>query len=144
MPSQSRRRFFRSITVGTGAFVAVRHLPEQWTRPVVDGVVLPVHAQLSPETCCVEYCGFSTDNDNVEVFNASYCDGTVEVIGGGAGPGSWTGSGPAAPDGDFSFVVEPAISDPVEISGNANCNRIIGTFGDSISFEGFVICGNTG
>lgn len=46
--SESRRKLLKSIAVGSGAIYAGRNLPESWSRPVVDAVVLPAHAQTSP------------------------------------------------------------------------------------------------
>ena len=46
--SDSRRKLLKSIAAGTGAVVAGKNLPESWSRPVVDSVMLPAHAQTSP------------------------------------------------------------------------------------------------
>jgi len=41
----TRRKLFKAL-IGTGAaVVAGRTLPEQWTRPVVEAVIVPAHAQ---------------------------------------------------------------------------------------------------
>ena len=45
--SESRRKLLKSITAGSGAIVAGKSLPESWSRPVVDSVMLPAHAQTS-------------------------------------------------------------------------------------------------
>ena len=45
--SESRRKLLKSIAAGSGAVIAGKSLPENWTKPVVDSVVLPVHAQTS-------------------------------------------------------------------------------------------------
>lgn len=45
MSNQSRRKLFKSIAAGSGAIVAGKSLPESWSRPVVDSVMLPVHAR---------------------------------------------------------------------------------------------------
>ena len=44
----SRRKLLKSIAAGSGAIVAGKSLPESWSRPVVDSVILPAHAQTSP------------------------------------------------------------------------------------------------
>ena len=44
----SRRKLLKSIAAGSGAIVAGKSLPESWSRPVVDSVMLPAHAQTSP------------------------------------------------------------------------------------------------
>ena len=47
---ESRRKLLKSIAAGSGAIVAGKSLPESWSRPVVDSVMLPAHAQTSPAT----------------------------------------------------------------------------------------------
>ena len=39
------RRTVIKLTAGTGAFAS---LPETWTKPIVQSVILPAHAQTSP------------------------------------------------------------------------------------------------
>ena len=46
--SESRRKLLKSIAAGGGAIVAGKSLPDKWTAPVVDSVLLPAHAQTSP------------------------------------------------------------------------------------------------
>ena len=48
--SVSRRKLLKSIAAGSGAIVTGKSLPESWSRPVVDSVMLPAHAQTSPAT----------------------------------------------------------------------------------------------
>jgi len=45
---ESRRKLLKSIAAGSGAIVAGKSLPDSWSRPVVDFVMLPAHAQTSP------------------------------------------------------------------------------------------------
>jgi len=47
-PSELRRNLLKSLAAGTGAVVAGKSLPEKWSKPVVDSVLLPAHAQTSP------------------------------------------------------------------------------------------------
>jgi len=47
MSGTSRRKLLKSIAAGSGAIVAGKSLPESWSRPVVDSVLLPAHAQTS-------------------------------------------------------------------------------------------------
>jgi hypothetical protein len=44
---ENRRKLLKSIVAGSGAIVAGKSLPEKWSRPVVDSVMLPAHAQTS-------------------------------------------------------------------------------------------------
>ena len=46
--SESRRKLLKSIAAGSGVIVAGKSLPESWSKPVVDSVMLPAHAQTSP------------------------------------------------------------------------------------------------
>jgi hypothetical protein len=44
--SSSRRRLLKALTAGgAGAAITAKLLPASWTRPVVDSVLLPAHAQ---------------------------------------------------------------------------------------------------
>jgi len=45
MSNELRRKLLKSITFGSGALVAGKSLPENWTKPVVNSVLLPTHAQ---------------------------------------------------------------------------------------------------
>ena len=47
MSDQSRRKLLKSIAAGSGAVIAGKSLPEKWSRPIVDSVVVPAHAQTS-------------------------------------------------------------------------------------------------
>ena len=47
-PNGSRRKLLKSIAAGSGAIVVGKSLPESWSRPIVDSVVLPAHAETSP------------------------------------------------------------------------------------------------
>ena len=51
MTTNKRRRLLKAIAAGGGAVIAGRSLPETWSRPVVDSLALPAHAQTSPLSC---------------------------------------------------------------------------------------------
>ena len=46
--NESRRKLLKTIAAGSGAIVAGKSLPGSWSKPVVDSVILPAHAQTSP------------------------------------------------------------------------------------------------
>ena len=56
--SESRRKLLKSIAAGSGAFIAGKSIPESWSRPVVDSVMLPAHALTSTGP----YAGFAESN----------------------------------------------------------------------------------
>ena len=65
--SESRRKLLKSIAAGSGAIVAGKSLPESWSRPVVDSVMLPAHAQTSTATS--NYFGGVVEVGQGPVFN---------------------------------------------------------------------------
>ncbi len=42
--NDSRRKLLKSIAAGSGAVVAGKSLPESWSKPVINSIVLPAHA----------------------------------------------------------------------------------------------------
>ena len=46
--NENRRKLLKSIAAGSGAVIAGKSLPEKWSRPIVDSVVIPAHALTSP------------------------------------------------------------------------------------------------
>ena len=45
--TENRRKLLKSVAAGGGAIIAGRTLPEKWSKPAVDAVLLPAHAQTS-------------------------------------------------------------------------------------------------
>jgi len=45
--TEGRRHLLKAVTVGGGAVVVGTSLPAAWTKPVIESVVLPAHAQAS-------------------------------------------------------------------------------------------------
>ncbi|MCI5146109.1 MAG: hypothetical protein D3923_11415, partial [Candidatus Electrothrix sp. AR3] len=45
--NQNRRKAIKKIAVGVGALAGYSVLPTTWTKPIIDGIVLPAHAQTS-------------------------------------------------------------------------------------------------
>jgi hypothetical protein len=54
MTNPRRRRALLAV-IATGGMVASNDFPSRWSRPVIDSVMLPAHAQISPveSTCTV-------------------------------------------------------------------------------------------
>ena len=81
-----RRQLVASIATGSGAVIAGKQLPESWSKPVVNSVLLPAHAEttdevisdatttLAPTTtadpCCEiagTYCGYFGDGRAIQI-----------------------------------------------------------------------------
>ncbi|MCI5132389.1 MAG: hypothetical protein D3904_12940 [Candidatus Electrothrix sp. EH2] len=45
--SRERRTAMKKIAVGVGALAGISALPDKWTAPIVEGIVLPAHARTS-------------------------------------------------------------------------------------------------
>ena len=46
---ESRRQILRSIVAGGGVATSTKFLPDTWTQPVIDTVLVPSHGQSSPD-----------------------------------------------------------------------------------------------
>ena len=71
MSDKSRRKLLKSIAAGSGAIVAGKSLPDSWSKPVVDSVMLPAHAQTSCTTSTDEYPAsdeFQVPDDVTSIF----------------------------------------------------------------------------
>lgn len=65
--NKARRRILQGLTVG-GAIVSARSLPEQWTRPLVEAVTLPAHAQISPGGIMTDSGFIESEQPGIENF----------------------------------------------------------------------------
>jgi hypothetical protein len=93
MSDKSRRKLLKSLAAGSGAIVAGKSLPENWTKPVVDSVMLPAHAQTSAPLLVLpsRYVTPGTYEGRVPEGVTSL---TVAMsAGGGGGGGSFAGTG---------------------------------------------------
>ncbi len=48
--NEGRRKILKSVLAGSGAVVTGKSLPESWSKPIVDAIMLPAHAETSPIT----------------------------------------------------------------------------------------------
>jgi hypothetical protein len=67
---QSRRRLIKTLTGTGGLILGAKALPEQWTKPVVDAVLLPAHAQAtgpSLSISCTAFPGFPPEGTPIPV-----------------------------------------------------------------------------
>ena len=73
--NDSRRKLLKSLAAGSGAVVAGKNLPESWSKPVIDTVMIPAHAE--------------TTNDNEADAPAVLCGGCYFSEGGPGGGSSY-------------------------------------------------------
>ena len=92
----SRRRLLKSVAVG-GVFSAAKGIPGSWTRPVIESVVLPAHAQTSGCAAITARCVFTDEVERaIGVFDESYhnvgktcCDSPLQLTLDSLPPGTY-------------------------------------------------------
>jgi len=130
--SESRRNLLKSIAAGGGAIVAGKTLPEKWTAPVVDSVLLPAHAQTSPAPTTTVAPTTTAAPCTPCLVAATYCEGqgegsmSVTVAENGTvtvdhSVGSDTDTVDPCTGGDFSVTLTSAGAAQIVISGNIPC-----------------------
>jgi hypothetical protein len=100
--NEGRRRLLKALAVGGGAIAAAEALPEKWTKPVIDQVEVPLHAQASGPSFVL---GFFTPTAGQVVWQGS---ATVDFV---------VTTTPAIPG--LSITVAPGPESPAAISINA-------------------------
>lgn len=125
--NKSRRKLLKSIAAGSGAVIAGKSLPESWSKPVVDSVMLPAHAQTSPSPCtpclvAATYCagsGNGTGGGSIDV--AVSIDGTVSVSHSGFDTSPQTDSVNPCTGGTFSVTAASSGNNSITVSGTIPC-----------------------
>ncbi len=70
---ECRRKLLKSIAAGTGAVAAGSAIPTKWSKPLVDSVVLPAHAQ----TTCPSCTGVTKTEEDNSTIVVTLIDGTL-------------------------------------------------------------------
>ena len=123
--NENRRKLLKSIAAGSGAVIAGKSLPESWSKPVVDSVILPVHAQTSPCTPCLvaaTYCagsGNGTGGGSIDI--AVSINGTVSVDHSGFAVSPQTDSVDPCAGGAFSVTANSSGTGTITVSGTIPC-----------------------
>lgn len=94
----SRRKLLKSIAAGSGAIVAGKSAPESWSKPVIDAVMLPAHAETTddtgsspttttttatttqPPTPCSGCFQYFIDGAYIQYTQGTYPAGTIDVF----------------------------------------------------------------
>ena len=82
--NKKRRKLLRSIAAGSGVAVAGKLLPDAWSKPVINSIILPAHAQMTEQECCNiagNFCASVPTNGapvfiDIEVIS----DGSIAII----------------------------------------------------------------
>jgi hypothetical protein len=120
--NDSRRKLLKSIAAGSSAVVAGKALPESWSKPVIDSVMLPVHAATTNgdelPTNCGPFCatqsennfiGITIDGTNVTIRACTTEDGVLAI----------NASGPLS---NGSFNLETNVGNWVNGSIDSDCS----------------------
>ncbi len=108
-PGESRRKLLKSIAAGSGAIVAGKSLPDSWSRPVVDSVLLPAHAQTSTTSGGMNQQLLTASIKTEDTLLADVADALVSPAQAASNPGnpfsSVTGGSVPAADGGADAIL---------------------------------------
>ena len=123
--NENRRKLLNSLAAGSGAVIAGKSLPESWSKPVVDSVMLPAHAQTSPSPCtpCLVAATYCVGGGNGSIEVAVAVDGTVTVTYSAFSSGPQTDNVDPCAGGAFS-VSDTSGNNTVTISGTVPCGNV--------------------
>lgn len=86
---RERRRLLKTLVAGGGVLAAGKSLPETWTKPMVEAIVLPSHAQTSPQFLSCRVATVSSLNTE-EVANPLIDEPLGPFTGGSTGNLRWS------------------------------------------------------
>ena len=130
-----RRQTLKALTGGLLFGSAVTILPSKWTKPVVNAVILPSHAQATPAPCTPDSVTIAAPGATTLTFEVNTYDETVQATGTAPfrfsllqSPASATISSSGQilwnPEDDYTFAVNPpplTIPFEVEVTDANNC-----------------------
>ena len=130
--SANRRKLIHSIALGGGVIIAGKSIPNSWTKPIIQSVILPAHAQTSEPTAetststtmqpggCCEIAGtFEGQVDNTDFSIRLVVDASGSISITLLGVGSGTPIQTSVPCSGGSFSVD---SSSGTITGTIACN----------------------
>ena len=122
--NENRRKLLKSLAAGSGAVIAGKSLPESWSKPVVDSVMLPAHAQTSPSPCtpCLVAATYCVGSGTGSIVVAVATNGTVTVSYSAFDTSPQTDNVDPCAGGAFS-VSDTSGNNTVTISGTIPCGN---------------------
>lgn len=112
---QLRREALKSIVVGGGAVAAIKTMPEQWAKPLVNSLIIPSHAQTSASDPVPLTCEFTASSELLQQVGGV----TTSV-----GTFNFPGAVETFATGDLTFnitaMVTPGVSDNFTLSAISN------------------------
>ena len=123
---ESRRKLLKSITAGSGAVIFGKSLPNHWTKPVVNSVILPTHAQTTCPVCQGTYCYSFTPQ--APVFMEINVNNQAISISLNTPGGTATGTGTAV-CGSFTISATGGQNPSLVVNGTIaiDCTQVTGT-----------------
>lgn len=118
MSDNIRRKLLKSVAIGSGAIITGKTLPENWTKPVVDSVLLPAHAQATTCTPCLDAASYCAGSGGGSLVVSVAVDGTVTVT---HSVVNGTDTVDPCTGGDFSVSESSTGGNTVTISGTIPC-----------------------
>jgi len=92
MSDQNRRRLLKAVAAATGAAATSKLLPENWTKPVLDAIVLPAHAQATTVSPAMFFATGSGAIGSLQRFQVPGGVTSITIEAWGAGGGSLSGA----------------------------------------------------
>ena len=116
---QSRRQLLKTMAAGSGAVIAGKSMPEQWTKPVINSVLLPGHAVTS---CSITGTMTAYAPQDTQLGDPVAIPGSVTYFGVTEGPTWVVPQISVTPGITDTFTLETNYSDVVADSSGTNQN----------------------
>lgn len=105
--AENRRKLLKTVAAGGGAIIAGKTLPDSWSRPVVDSILLPVHAQTSSGP----FGGTSSNSISGIESDSLFARATRSLVSEAAAVPQ-----PPVPAYDFTYCITPVSDDTANVA----------------------------
>ena len=118
----SRRCVLKGVVISGGAIIGMNSLPSKWVAPVIDAVILPVHAQTSDcTTSCLVAATYCEGSGRSSITVVVSEDGSVEVS---HQNGTELTTVDACNGGSYSVTVTSSGLNVITLSGTIPCGAV--------------------